>query len=261
MTQIVLCEVKNAIATVTLNRPDMHNAFNEDVIAALIKTFEGLNKDHSIRAVVLRGAGKSFCAGGDLNWMRKTADYSYLQNVEDAKKLAELMKLINRLHKPVIAIVHGAAYGGGVGLTAISDIVIAAEEAKFCLSEVKIGLIPSVIGPYVMAKIGESAARRYFLTAEVFSAQVARDLGLVHEVVPAAKLEEKLEEILAALMQGAPGAHSAAKALIHAVAHRPIDDEVIRDTAERIAEARASAEGKEGLNAFLNKTEASWRTK
>lgn len=260
MAEAVLVSLKNSIATVTLNRPEMHNAFNEDVIAALTETFRGFNKDPGISTVVLRGNGKSFCAGGDLNWMRKTSDYSYLQNVEDAMKLAELMKLINRLHKPVIAVVHGAAYGGGVGLAAISDIAIAAEEAKFCLSEVKIGLIPSVIGPYVMAKIGESAARRYFLTAEVFSAQVARNLGLVHEVVPAAKLEEKLSEILAALKQGAPGAQGAAKALIHAVAHKPVDGDVIRDTAERIAESRASEEGKEGLSAFLNKTEPSWRT-
>ena len=256
---MVLTEVSGAIGTITMNRPDLHNAFNEDMIAALTAAFEEMGKNDAIRAVVLRGNGKSFSAGGDLNWMRKTAAYGFDENVADAMTLGKLLKTINTLPKPTIAVVHGNAFGGGVGLTACCDIAIAEKNTTFCLSEVRIGLIPSIIAPYVIAAIGERQARRFFMTAERFSGKKARKIGLVHESPAAEELEEVLAGILSSLMDGAPGAQRMGKELIREIAKRPIDDDVIAHTAKKIAEARASDDGKEGLTAFLNKGEPSWR--
>jgi len=256
---IVLTEINGAVGTITMNRPDLHNAFNEEMIAALTTAFEELGKNDAVRAVVLRGNGKSFSAGGDLNWMRKTAEYDFDENVADAMTLGKLLKTINTLPKPTIAVVHGNAFGGGVGLTACCDIAIAEKHTTFCLSEVRIGLIPSIIAPYVISCIGERQARRFFMTAERFSGKKARKIGLVHESPEADELEEVLNGILASLMDGAPGAQRMGKELIRAIAKRPIDDDVISHTAQKIAEARASDDGKEGLSAFLNKQEPGWR--
>lgn len=257
----VIYTVKDQIATITMNRPDVHNAFDEVVIAELTKAFTRAGEDKNVRAVILRGNGKSFSAGGDLNWMRRVADYSFEQNVMDAMGLGTLLKTINTLPKPTIALVQGNAFGGGVGLTACCDIAIAEEGTQFCLSEVRIGLIPSIIEPYVLAAIGERQTRRYSLTAERFDAVKAEKMGLVHEVAPKGGLDAAAEKIVAALWDGAPAAQARGKKLILEIVHRKIDDALIRFTAEQIAEARASSEGKEGLSAFLNKTEPGWRKK
>lgn len=257
--ETVLYSVTNGIATITLNRPDMHNAFNEIVIGELTRLFEKAGADKSVRAVVLRGNGKSFSAGGDLNWMRRMADYTYQQNVNDAMRLGTLLKTMNTLRQPTIALVQGNAFGGGVGLTACCDIAIAEEGAQFCLSEVRIGLIPSIIAPYVMAAIGSRQARRYFMTAERFDARTAERIGLVHDVCPQGGLDAACDKIIAAILDGAPQAQARGKKLILGITGRAIDDDMIQHTVEQIAEARASDEGKEGLSAFLTKTEPSWR--
>lgn len=259
--QHILYKVENQIATITMNRPEVHNAFNEDVIGEMTVAFERAGADKAVRAVILRGNGKSFSAGGDLNWMRKVADYSFEQNVTDAMRLGTLLKTINTLPKPTIALVHGSAFGGGVGLTACCDIAIAEEGAQFCLSEVRIGIIPSIIAPYVIAAIGERQARRYFMTAERIDAATAARIGLVHEVAKAGELDKAAEKIIAALWDGAPAAQARGKKLILDIAKQKIDDDLIKFTSEKIAEARASAEGKEGLTAFLNKSDASWKKK
>jgi len=259
--QTVLYGVSGGVATITLNRPELHNAFNEIVIGELTRYFEKAGEDKYVRAVVLRGEGKSFSAGGDLNWMRRMADYTYQQNVTDAMRLGTLLKTINTLPKPTIALVQGNAFGGGVGLTACCDIAIAEEGAQFCLSEVRIGLIPSIIAPYVMAAIGPRQARRYFMTAERFDARTAERIGLVHEVCPKGALDQAREAVVLSLLDGAPQAQRRGKSVILGIAGRAIDDEMIKFTVEQIAEARASDEGKEGLSAFLNKSEPSWRNK
>jgi len=257
----ILAKTDSRVATITLNRPEVHNAFDEKVIAELTDAFKKAGGDKSVRAVILRGSGKSFCAGGDLNWMRRMADYSHRQNVADAMGLGTLLKTINTLPKPTIALVQGNAFGGGVGLTACCDIAIAEAGAQFCLSEVKIGLIPSIIEPYVLTAIGERQARRYSLTAERFDASTALRLGLVHEVVKTGELDAAAEKIIAALWEGSPAAQARGKKLILDISGRRIDDDLIKFTAETIAEARASAEGKEGLSAFLDKTKPGWRKK
>ncbi|MBB6250894.1 enoyl-CoA hydratase/isomerase family protein [Nitrospirillum iridis] len=255
----VLAMVDEAgIATVTLNRPALHNAFNEDVIAELTALFERLGADPLVRVVLLRGTGPSFSAGADLDWMRRMAGYSRDQNHADALGLATLLRTLNNCPKPTIAVVHGAAYGGGVGLVACCDMAVAAEGATFCLSEVKLGLIPATIGPYVVAAMGERACRRYFLTAERFSATEAQALGLVHQVVPADQLDTAVAALVKRLGEGGPAAQRAAKDLIFACANRPVDDDLASDTAERIARIRASDEGREGVAAFLEKRKASW---
>ena len=257
----ILYKVENNIATITMNRPDVHNAFNEDVIRQMTEAFESAASDDVVRVVILRGNGKSFSAGGDLNWMRRVADYSFQQNVTDAMGLGTLLKVINTLPKPTIALVQGNAFGGGVGLTACCDIAIAEEGTQFCLSEVRIGLIPSIIEPYVIAALGVRQARRYSLTAERFDAATASRLGLIHEVIPQGQLDAAAEKIIAALWDGSPAAQARGKKLILEISGKKIDDALIKFTAETIAEARASAEGKEGLSAFLNKTDPSWRKK
>lgn len=256
----ILTEVtEEGIGQISMNRPKKRNAFDEDMIAGLTAAFTEMGENPAVRVVILRGEGVSFCAGGDLNWMRRSAEYSYDENVEDAQKLGELLKLINELPKPTIALVHGHAFGGGVGLTAACDIAIATADTEFCLSEVRIGLIPSIIAPYVIGAIGERQARRYFLTAERFNGGEARRIGLVHEVVFGHELDKKALEIIRSILDGAPGGQTMGKSLIRDIARKPVSDEMIDLTVKRIAEARASDEGKEGLQAFLNKEEPSWR--
>ncbi len=246
------------VARVTLNRPEVHNAFNDDLIAELTAALMRLEQDPEVRAVVLAAEGKSFSAGADLNWMKRMAGYSEEENRADARGLAGLMRTLNELAKPTIALVQGAAYGGGVGLVACCDIAIAATRASFCLSEVKLGLIPAVISPYVIAAIGERASRRYFVTAERFDAETALRLALVQEVVAPEELEAAGRRVLEALLAGGPEAQAAAKRLVRDMAGRPIDDALVEDTARRIAEVRAGGEAREGVSAFLEKRRPSF---
>ncbi len=245
-------------AVVVMNRPEVHNAFDDVLISALTAELRRLEADPDVRVVTLAGAGKSFSAGADLGWMRRMADYSHAENLADAMALAELMRTLDGLTKPTIALVQGAAYGGGVGLVACCDIALATPRAGFCLSEVRLGLIPAVISPYVVAAMGPRAARRFFLTAERFSADEALRIGLVHEVVAEGELEQRGADLANQLLQNGPAAMSAAKDLVAAVARRPLDADLIADTAERISATRASAEGKEGLGAFLEKRQPAW---
>jgi methylglutaconyl-CoA hydratase len=245
-------------ATITLNRPEMHNAFDDTLISALTGELKRLERDKSVRVVMLAARGKSFSSGADLNWMRRMADYSFEENLTDAMALAELMKTLANLAKPTIALVQGAAIGGGVGLVACCDIAIASENVSFCLSEVKLGLIPAVISPYVAAAIGSRATRRYFLTAERFGAAEAHRLGLVHEVVKPDELNARVERLSHLLLQNGPYAMASVKALVTEVALSYLDDDLIADTAERIAEIRASDEGREGLSAYLEKRKPNW---
>lgn len=245
-------------ATIILNRPEMHNAFDDTLITALTDELKRLGRDSGVRVVLLAARGKSFSSGADLNWMRRMADFSFEENLADAMGLAELMKTLAYLPKPTIALVQGAAIGGGVGLVACCDIALASEAAFFCLAEVKLGLIPAVISPYVAAAIGPRATRRYFLTAESFGAADACRLGLVHEVVPPGELAGRAEQLSRRLLQNGPRAMAEVKALVAEVALSSLDDELIADTAERIAETRASAEGREGLSAFLEKRKPGW---
>lgn len=256
--QFVEVTERNAIAIVVLNRPDVHNAFNAQVIAELTATFAALDADDAVRAIVIAGAGKSFCAGADLNWMKEMAGYSRAQNLADAQALAAMLRALNGMSKPTVARVHGAAMGGGVGLVTCCDIAIAAQEATFALSEAKLGLIPATISPYVIEAIGTRYARRYFLTAERFDAAEAYRIGLVHDIVPQAELDGRVNELLGALLVAGPAAQAECKALIRNVAHRPIDAQVIAGTARHIADVRASPEGKEGVAAFLGKRKAAW---
>lgn len=250
---------RNAVALVTLNRPDVHNAFDETLIAELTEALRSLDADPRVRAVVLLGAGKSFCAGADLKWMERMAGYAYEQNVADAGALARLLQTLAGLTKPTIARVHGPAYGGGVGLVACCDIAIAAQEATFALSEAKLGLIPATIAPYLIEAIGARHARRYMITAERFAAAEAYRIGLVHDLAPSLEaLDGRINDLLGSILLAGPHAQTAAKALVRAVAHRPIDERVIADTAERIATVRASDEGREGIAAFLTRRSPAW---
>jgi methylglutaconyl-CoA hydratase len=250
--------IDRGIARVALNRPDFHNAFDEALIAELTNVLRTLDADAGVRVLVLEGRGKSFCAGADLNWMKKMAAYSHAENLADAGALAAMLSALNTMSKPTLARVHGAAYGGGVGLVACCDIAIGTPEATFALSEARLGLIPAAISPYVLEAIGARAARRYFLSAERFGADVAMALGLLHEVAPEAELDTVIERIVDALLDAGPQAQSEAKLLIRAVAHRPIDEAVIGDTAQRIARVRATPEGREGVAAFLAKRRPAW---
>jgi methylglutaconyl-CoA hydratase len=245
-------------ATLTLNRPELHNAFDDALIAELTAALRALEANPAVRVVILAASGKSFSAGADLNWMRRMADYSPEENLADSRALAELMATLNHLAKPTIALVQGAAFGGGVGLVACCDIAIATPRASFCLSEVKLGLIPAVISPYVVAAIGERAARRYCLTAERFDAAEALRLGLVHEVVEEEALRGSAARFATLLLENGPAALAAAKELIFQVAREPLGAELRETTARRIAAIRASAEGREGLSAYLAKRKPSW---
>ena len=244
------------VATLTLNRPDVHNAFDDVMIAELLKALKEVEESDSARVLVLRSEGKNFSAGADLNWMRSMADKNYQQNVDDAGELGLLMERLDLLSKPSIALVQGAAFGGAVGLAACCDIVLAQPRSSFCLSEVKIGLIPAVISPYVVRTIGERQSRRYMLTAERFFADKAQELGLVNDVVE--DFDEPLNKLLEALLANSPQAVGACKKLIRNVGSRPIDKGVREHTIKAIAEIRVSDEGQEGLSAFLEKRPAAW---
>ena len=254
------CElaIQDGVATVTLNRPEIHNAFDEALIAKLTETFVALDDDGDVRIIVLAGAGRSFCAGADLNWMKRMAAFGQDENLRDATALAAMLRALYALSKPTIARVHGAAYGGGVGLIAACDIAVAVPEATFALTEAKLGLIPATIGPYVIEAIGARQARRYFLTAERFGAAEALRIGLVHEVTASPQLDTRIGDIVGALRVAGPSAQLECKALIRGVAHRPIDADVISGTAGHIAAVRASPEGKEGVAAFLGKRRPAW---
>lgn len=258
MFETLEIERTGAIATVWMNRPDVHNAFNAQLIADLTAACRVLENDEAVRVVVLAGRGKSFSAGADLNWMKAAAQASVEENLEDARRLAGMLRALAQLAKPTIARVHGAALGGGMGLASACDICVAADRAVFATSEVKFGIIPSAISPYVIRAIGERQAGRYFQTAERITATRAAEIGLVHEVVAAEQLDAKVHEIVTALLEGGPQAQAAAKDLIRAVANRPIDDDVVEDTARRISSLRATPEAKEGLDAFLSKRSAAW---
>lgn len=245
-------------AVVWLNRPEVRNAFNDIVVAELTDVLGALEEDPEVRAVVLAGRGKAFCAGADLNWMRRMADYSFEENYGDAHRLAAMLHKLYALNKPTIARVHGAAYAGGLGLIAACDIAVASQEAEFCVSEVKLGLAAATIGPYLVRAIGERQARRYLLSAEVFTAAEAYRIGLVQELATTEELDATVNWILGFLVQGGPAAQVAGKDLIRAVAGAPLTPDLIADTATRIASLRASDEAKEGISAFLEKRPPSW---
>jgi methylglutaconyl-CoA hydratase len=256
--QTISFEVAKGVAHIELNRPEVRNAFNETMIAELTQAFGQCSTQGAIRAVVLGARGKAFCAGADLNWMKRMAAFTEAENRSDALGLAHMLEALYTVPKPVIARVNGDCYAGGMGLVAACDIAVAVAEANFCLSEVKLGLIPATISPYVLEAIGVSAARRYFLTAERFSAAQARHIGLIHEVVEAGSLDATVAALVAGLLMNSPHAMREAKRLIRDVAGRPIDALLITDTAERIALIRASSEGREGVNAFLEKRNPTW---
>ena len=253
-----MTDISGGRATLTLNRPDVHNAFGDALIARLTSELQALDSNPDVRAVVLAASGKSFSAGADLKWMQRMADYTEAENLADAQAMAKMMKTLNGLSKPTIARVQGAAFGGGVGLIACCDMAIASEAARFTISEVKLGLIPAVISPYVVAAIGERQARRYVLSAERFDALEAERIGLVHAVVAAEDLDAAVNDLVQAIGSNGPQAVAEAKKMIAYVACRPADDALIAKTASRIARIRVSEEGREGLSAFLEKRKPGW---
>jgi methylglutaconyl-CoA hydratase len=248
---------ENAIAYVALDRPEVRNAFNRELIDELHDTFAQLGDDPGVRAVVLSGNGKAFCGGADVNWMRGSLEVTHAENVADARRLSQMYRAIDRIPKPVVARVHGAALGGGAGLVACCDVAIAAENASFGFTETKLGILPAVISPFVVAKIGSSHARALCLTGERFDAQRARAIGLVHEVVAEDALDDAVARVVAELLSSGPTAVAAAKRLLAKVRELPYDD-TLDPTAHAIAAQRTSAEGQEGLRAFLEKRKASW---
>ncbi|MGF6606917.1 methylglutaconyl-CoA hydratase [Paraburkholderia sp. WSM4175] len=252
-------EVAGQIATVTLNRPDVRNAFNETMIAELTAAFTALHTRDDVRAVVLAANGKAFCAGADLNWMKKMAGYSDDENRADAMRLAGMLSAVYRCNKPVIARVSGDAYAGGMGLIAACDIVVAVDSAHFCLSEARLGLIPATIAPYVIRALGEQASRRYFLTAEAFDCASALRLGLVSEAVSAEQLDATVAQLAQTLCANGPQAVRACKRLVQDIAGRELSAALIEDTAVRIAKTRAGVEGREGVASFLEKRTPGWR--
>ncbi len=249
------------VAEVWLNRPDVRNAFNDGVIAELTAVFRELGADTSLRAIVLGGRGKAFCAGADLTWMKAMAGFSWEENRADAARLAEMLWTIWSCPLPVVGRVHGDCYAGGVGLAAVCDVLVAAEGMQFCLSEARLGLLPATIGPYVVRALGEQASRRWFTTAERFSAAEAHRLGFVHELVVPEALDAKVAEVVGLLVANGPAAVKACKRLVKDVAGHPLDAALREDTARRIADIRASAEGREGVASFLEKREPAWRTR
>lgn len=262
---VLLTAIADGVATLTLNRPAVHNAFNEQVISALHTALNRVAEDAAVRVVVLAGAGRSFSAGADLDWMRRTADCSERENRDAAVRLAEMLHALDTLPKPVVARLHGAAIAGGTGLTACADIAIAAEGVHFAVTEVRVGLIPATIAPYLHRAIGTRQSRRYWLTGERFDAAEALRLGLVHRVVPADALDATIAETAAALKAGAPGAQAEAKRLLAGLHTRGrcggpdgFDTALRLETAAAIARARASAEGREGVASFLDKRNPSW---
>jgi methylglutaconyl-CoA hydratase len=258
MADNLIVEIRNRVAVVTLNRPEIRNAFDDALIAALTKAFLEIERDDAVGAMVLTGAGKAFCAGADLNWMKRMAGFSYEENLADAQALADMLKTLDRMTKPTVARVHGPAYAGGVGLVAACDIAIGSRNAEFCLTEVKLGLSPATISPYVVRAMGERLARRYFLTGEVIDAGEAYRLRLLSEVASVEELDSTVNAVLAHLVAGGREAHRKIKDLVRAVGTGTIDDAMIADTARRIAEIRVSAEGKEGIGSFLEKRKPAW---
>ncbi len=256
--QTLTIAITDKIATVTLNRPELRNAFNEGAIAELALAFDELGRNELVRAIVLAANGPAFCAGADLNWMKKMAGYSHDENQADAARLADMLRTIYLCPKPTVAKVQGDCYAGGMGLVAACDIVVAAEGVNFCLSEVKLGLIPATISPYVIKAMGEQAARRYFITAERFDATAARRMGFAHEVVPLEELDVTVMGIVRGLVSNSPHAVGEAKKLVREIVGQPVSDALLDDTARRIAEIRASGEGREGVSSFLEKRKPSW---
>ena len=249
---------QGGVARVTLNRPELRNAFDDALISLLTRTIVEIGKDPSVRVMILAGNGPAFCAGADLNWMKRMASYGYDENLADARALAEMLATLDRLPKPTIARVHGPVFAGGTGLVAACDIAVGTPEAKFCLSEAKLGLSPATISPYVMRAMGEREARRYFLTAEVFDATEAFRIGMLSVLVEKSELDPTVEGLVKHLLAGGPQAHAKIKALIRAVAGRRPDDALVAETAKHIAEIRGSPEGKEGIASFLEKRKAAW---
>jgi methylglutaconyl-CoA hydratase len=249
---------ESGIATVTLNRPEVRNAFNDEVIVELSATIVEYSARPEVRCIVLAANGTSFCAGADLNWMKRMASYTYEENAADARALAQMLRALYRCEKPTIARVQGDAYAGGMGLVAACDVAVAVDTANFCLSEVKLGLIPATISPYVIRAMGPRAAHRYFLTAERFNAAEAHRIGFVHEVVKAADLDAKVSEIAQSFVAAGPAALKACKALVQDVAGQEIDHVLIERTVKGIADIRASDEGREGIQSFLGKRKPSW---
>jgi methylglutaconyl-CoA hydratase len=256
--QAISTTVVGHIATVTLSRPGVRNAFNDEVIAELTQAFAQLGARDDVRCIVLAAEGPAFCAGADLNWMRKMADYSTHENLADAAKLAEMLRVIYQCPKPTVACVQGDAIAGGMGLVAACDMAVSVDTAHYCLSEVKLGLIPATISPYVIRAMGARAAHRYFLTAERFSAAEALRIGFVHEVVNADQLDAKVAEITTALCNASPNAVKVCKKLVQDVANREISQPLVAQTVAGIADIRTSPEGKEGVSSFLQKRKPSW---
>ncbi len=258
MAENLIVEKRNMVAIVTLNRPEVRNAFDDVLIANLSKVFLEIDKDETVRVMVLAGAGKAFCAGADLNWMKRMAGYGYEQNLADARALAEMLKTLDRMAKPTIARVHGPAYAGGVGLVAACDIAIGSQDAEFCLTEVKLGLSPATISPYVVRAMGERLARRYFLSGEVIDAGEAYRLRLLSDVSASEELDGTINALLGHLVVGGREAHGKIKDLLRSVTAGPLNDAMIADTAKRIAEIRVSPEGREGIASFLEKRKPAW---
>ncbi len=259
--QTLIVEIKYHIGIVWMNRPKLNNVFDETMIAELTETMRTLNDDPSVRAVVLAAKGRSFCTGGDLNWMARTADYPFERNCADAMNFATLLHTIDTMQKPTIARVQGQVCAGGMGLVAACDMAVAAQDAEFCLSEVRLGLIPSTIGPYVVRAIGERAARHYVLSAEPFTAAEAYRIGFISDIAPPEELDGRINELLGHLIQGGPAAQKLSKEWIRSVAGVPLTADLIKDSATRLAELRASEEGREGIRAFLEKRKPAWLKK
>ncbi len=250
---------ERGVVLVAFNRPQVHNAFDEAMIREVIEAFRDLGQDDSVRVIILGAEGKSFCAGADLNWMQRAAEYDEDKNREDAGELALMLNAIYACPKPVIARVQGNAFGGGVGVIAAADLAIGTSDAFFALSEVRLGIIPAVISPYVIEAIGANNARRYFLTAERFSSSEAFRIGLLNELAPSVEsMDEQIAHWCTSLLGNGPKAIESAKNLIQAVSQKPIDDELIEDTVERIAQIRTSPEAKEGIGAFLQRRKPGW---
>ena len=259
MTHTLDIRIEGRVARVYLNRPEVRNAFNDSVIAELTEAFARLGADPGLRAIVLGGHGKAFCAGADLNWMKSMAGYDWDQNRADAQRLAEMLWTVYSCPLPVVGRLQGDCYAGGMGLAATCDVLVAADGVHFCLSEARLGLLPATISPYVIRAMGEQQARRWFITAERFSAAQAQEMGLVHACVSAEALDETVDGIVEALVANGPAAVKSCKRLVQDVAGRELSPELRAETARRIADIRASDEGREGVQAFLQRREPAWR--
>lgn len=246
------------VARVTLNRPDKHNAFDDQMIADLQRAFDHLGKNPEVRVVILQSVGRSFSAGADLAWMQRMADYDYGHNLDDARALAQMLQTLKTLPQPTIARVQGHAFGGAVGLVSCCDVAIGSDQARFGLTEVRIGLIPATIGPHVIETIGARWARRLFLTGERFDASLATQLGLLHELCAADELDTRVDALIDELLKNSPAAMAAAKVLVRDLSPREVDQQMMDDTSARIAQLRVSDEGQEGLRAFLDKRAPAW---